>query len=419
MAPAQVLLAELLSLPNAELEDRIAVELGANPALELSAPVSCPGCGSALWGLTMGGSALWRGGCVRCSAGGAGTSLGSPSLDAAERVAARLSPRDRLLTAAAAALTSAQRTVAAHLLAGTDDLGVLTEPVPRIAARLGVAVGALQEIIAILRAASGYAGLCATSLADRLRLEVRSCAGRGRVPDEVEKLIGGGLDQLGGSTPDAVGLTAGELTQALAWLRSRLTAEIFDEARPAPPAPVDIVVRRAAGGLVVAIVPGPWSAVQVAESYLAAAAVAPGIADHLARARDFVGALARRERTVLRVAESTVHRQAQRVVAGPAAHLPLTRREIAAELTVHESTVSRVVAGKYVLLPTGEIVPFTALFGAARGVQECLREVIGQESGPLSDAALVRALAARGHHLARRTVAKYRRALGIPDYRSR
>ncbi|MGQ0773565.1 MAG: RNA polymerase factor sigma-54 [Pseudonocardiales bacterium] len=418
VAPAQVLLAELLSLPNAELEDRIAVELGANPALELPVPASCPGCGSVLWGLT-GGSVLGRGGCVRCSAGDAGTSRGSASLDAAERVVARLSPRDQLLTAAAATLTPTQRTVAAHLLADTDDLGVLTEPVPRIAARLGVPVGALQEIITILRAASGYAGLCATSLTDRLRLEVRSCAEHGRVPDEVEKLISSGLDQLGGSTPGAVGLTSDELAHALAWLRAQLSAEVFDEALPAPPAPVDIVVRRAAGGLVVAVVPGPWSAVQVAESYLAAAAVTPGIADHLARARDFIGALARRERTVLRVAESTVRRQAQRVVAGRGAHLPLTRREIAAELTVHESTVSRVVAGKYVLLPTGEIVPFAALFGPSLGVQECLREVIGQESGPLSDAALVRALAARGHHLARRTVAKYRRALGIPDYRSR
>lgn len=356
---------------------------------------------------------------MRCSAGGAGTSLDSRRLDAAERVAARQSPRERLLTAAATTLTSTQRTVAAHLLADTDDLGVLTEPVPRIAARLGVPVGALEEIITSLRAASGHAGLCATSLAERLRLEVRSCAEHGRVPDEVERLISGGLDQLGGPTPEAVGLTPGELAEALVWLRGQLSAEVFDEARPAPPAPVDIVVRRAAGGLVVAVVPGPWSAVQLAESYLAAAAVAPGIAEHLARARDFVGALARRERTVLRVAESTVHRQAQRVLAGPAAHLPLTRREIAAELTVHESTVSRVVAGRYVLLPTGEIVPFTALFGPSRGVQECLREVIGQESGPLSDAALVRVMATRGHHLARRTVAKYRRALGIPDYRSR
>lgn len=229
MAPAQVLLAELLSLPSAELEHRIAAELGCEPGARA-------------------------------------------------------------------------RTVAAHLLADTDDLGVLTEPVPGIAARLGVAVGVLHEIITILRTESGHAGLCAASLADRLRLEVRGFAERGRVPDEVERLIRGGLDQLGGSTPDAVGLTSGELAQALAWLRGHLTAEVFGEDRPAPPAPVDIVVRHAAGELVVAVVPGPWSAVHVAES--------------------------------------TVRRQARRVVAGPSAHLPLTRREIAAELAVHESTVS-------------------------------------------------------------------------------
>lgn len=410
VAPAQVLLAELLSLPNAELEHRVAAELEANPALELPAPASCPGCGSA----------LWRGGCVRCWADGAGKALDvGQVVDVTERIAARLSPREQLLAVAAATLTPAQRAVAAHLLADTDDLGVLTEPVTGIAARLGVAAGTLQEIITILRAASGHAGLCAPSLADRLRLEVRSLADHSQVPDVVEKLISNGLDQLGGSNPNTAGLTSSELAQALSWLRRHLTAEVFDDERPALPAPVDIVVRQTVDGLVVAVVPGPWSAVQVAESYLAAAAVTPGIADHLARARDFVGALARRERTVLRVAESTVRRQAQRAVAGPAAHLPLTRREIATELKVHESTVGRVIAGRYVLLPTGEIVPLTALFGAARGVQECLRAVVRQESGPLSDAALVQALAAHGHHLARRTVAKYRMALGIPDYRSR
>jgi len=128
-----------------------------------------------------------------------------------------------------------------------------------------VPVGALEEIITSLRAASGHAGLCATSLAERLLLEARSCAEHGRVPDEVERLISGGLDQLGGSTSDAVGLTPAELATALTWLREQLSAEVFDDALPTPPAQVDIVVRRAAGGLVVAVVPGPWSAVQVAD----------------------------------------------------------------------------------------------------------------------------------------------------------
>lgn len=406
VAPAQLLLAELLSLPNAELAQRVDAELGANPALELPTPLSCPGCGSP----------LWSGSCVRCSAG---QSVGS--LDVTERIATRLSPRDELLSAAAAALTPAQRTVAAHLLADTNELGVLTAPVEQIAIRLRVPVRALREIIRILRATSGRAGLCAETLVDRLRQEVRALAEHERVPDAVQHLIRGDVGQLvgGPAATGAAGLTASELAQAVAWLRRRLTAEVFEEDPPLPPPQVDIVVRRVEDGLGVTVVPGPWSAVRVAESYLAAATMMPAVAGHLARARDFVDALARRERTLLRVAESTVRRQAARVMVGTAAHRPLTRREIAAELTLHESTVSRVVAGRYILLPTGEIISLAALFGAARGVQDCLREVIRHERDPLSDAELVQMMAARGHHLARRTVAKYRAALGIPDYRSR
>lgn len=427
VTPAQVLFGELLSLPHVELEQRIAAELDANPALELTAPPSCPGCGSA----------LWRGFCVRCEAGiGRVRETGEDPAhrdDVAERIVARVSPRERLLAAAAAALTPAQRIVAAHLLADTDDLGVLVEPATEIAARLGIPATALREIIAVLRDVSGRAGLCAASLPDRLRLEVLQVAEHTRVPTSVTQLISGRFDQLTRAparpTPDSApghpaDLTADELAGALTWLRRHLTAEVFepDQDLPATPAQIDIVIRHTAGELAALVVPGPWSAVQVAESYQVATAgvtVTAAVTAQLARAREVVGALARREQVLLRVAEATARRQAGRVVRGPAAHQPLTRRQIAAELAMHEATVSRVVAGKHALLPTGEIVPLAALFGAARGAQECLREAIRRESSPLSDAALVEALATSGYHLARRTVAKYRAALGIPDYRHR
>jgi RNA polymerase sigma-54 factor len=88
-------------------------------------------------------------------------------------------------------------------------------------------------------------------------------------------------------------------------------------------------------------------------------------------------------------------------------------------LGLHESTVSRTVSGKWLLLPTGEIVAFGALFGAATSAQQCLRELVAGGTAAKSDAELARELAARGHQLARRTVAKYRAALGIPRQRGR
>ncbi len=96
---------------------------------------------------------------------------------------------------------------------------------------------------------------------------------------------------------------------------------------------------------------------------------------------------------------------------------PLTRRQMAEALGMHESTVSRAVAGKWAQLPTGESVPLDRFFQAADSPKEMLRDLIAAENpaSPLSDSELMREMEAQGHVLARRTVAKYREALGIPS----
>jgi RNA polymerase sigma-54 factor len=177
-------------------------------------------------------------------------------------------------------------------------------------------------------------------------------------------------------------------------------------------------VRREGDRLVIDVVPGAWSGLQVAESYRAAAG-APLVDEGIARASRFIDGLSRRTSTLLRVAQVVVARQSGRVVEGPRAHLPLLRRDVAAELGIHESTVSRSVAGKHLLLPCGDTVAFGALFGTARGVQQCLHDLVAAETVALSDAELASALAALGHRIARRTVAKYRADMGIPPQRLR
>jgi RNA polymerase sigma-54 factor len=221
-----------------------------------------------------------------------------------------------------------------------------------------------------------------------------------------------------GAAATASGLRPDELRSALDWIRAHVAADPIEPEPGAPPAPVDMVVRRDGDRLVIDVVPGPWSAVRVAESYLAAAAD-PLVRPDIVRARRFVDELDRRTRTMLRVADVVITHQSHRVIEGPAAHRPLLRRDVAAELDLHESTVSRVVAGKHLLLPSGETVPFGALFGAARGVQECLRDLVAAETVAWCDAQLVGALAERGHRVSRRTVAKYRAVLGIPCQRRR
>jgi RNA polymerase sigma-54 factor len=137
-------------------------------------------------------------------------------------------------------------------------------------------------------------------------------------------------------------------------------------------------------------------------------------AEHATSARAFVRRLHERWSTIRRIVEYTVAYQRAFVLRGPAALRPLTRAAVAAELGVHESTVSRAVAGRSVLLPCGRLVELKDFFCASLSTQEALRELISRETRPLSDDDLAAALSAAGHRVARRTVAKYRGLLDIP-----
>jgi RNA polymerase sigma-54 factor len=134
------------------------------------------------------------------------------------------------------------------------------------------------------------------------------------------------------------------------------------------------------------------------------------------RARAFIDHLSRREVMLKRVTEAIVVHQREFFEHGRQALAPLTRKEIAAELGVHECTVSRITAGKYVRLPNMQLVSYDFFFDSSQSAKSVLQSLIAQElpQRPLSDAALADRLQAAGYDLARRTVAKYRDQLGIP-----
>lgn len=92
---------------------------------------------------------------------------------------------------------------------------------------------------------------------------------------------------------------------------------------------------------------------------------------------------------------------------------PLTRAAVAAELGVHESTVSRATAAKFVMLPTKEVVPFSTFFSASLSIKNVIKEIIENEGNPLTDQEIAERLSVRGIRIARRTVAKYRDQLRI------
>ena len=129
--------------------------------------------------------------------------------------------------------------------------------------------------------------------------------------------------------------------------------------------------------------------------------------------------------TLLRVTRCLLRQQAGFLEFGEQALRPLTLREVALEVGLHESTVSRAIARKYVRTPRGTL-PLRAFFASGVGtegggeassiaIQSMIRRLIEAENPrkPLSDAKLADLLKESGIPVARRTVAKYREAMDI------
>lgn len=139
-----------------------------------------------------------------------------------------------------------------------------------------------------------------------------------------------------------------------------------------------------------------------------------------------IKSLHQRQQTLLNIAREIVHRQRPFLDKGPSHLRPMTMAQVAQAVGVHETTVSRAVAGKYMETPRGVFELryfFTSGLPTAGGesavsnqsVKQIIQELVAQEDKrkPLSDEEIVRQLGARGIIIARRTVAKYRSELNI------
>ncbi|MBQ15818.1 MAG: RNA polymerase sigma-54 factor [Planctomycetaceae bacterium] len=151
----------------------------------------------------------------------------------------------------------------------------------------------------------------------------------------------------------------------------------------------------------------------------------------LESARWLMEAIEQRANTVKRVAQVIIDRQTGFLEDGPEAIVPLKMQQVADVVEVHVTTVSRAVDGKWIQTPRG-LFSLKSFFGGGTTTADGedvaweiirlkMKEIIDNEdkSRPLSDDALVDALGAQGFELARRTVTKYRKKLGIPSSRQR
>ena len=192
----------------------------------------------------------------------------------------------------------------------------------------------------------------------------------------------------------------------------------------------DVVVRKVRSTWVVSLNPDAMPRLRINSLYAQILrdnrGASGSLSSHLQEARWLIKNVQQRFDTIQRVSQAIVDRQRQFFDYGDVAMRPLTLREIAEQLDLHESTVSRVTTQKYMATPRG-IFEFKYFFGShvatdtggaasSTAIRALIRQFVGAEDKkkPLSDAKIAELLGQQGIVVARRTIAKYRESLDIP-----
>ncbi len=371
-----------------------------------------------------------------------GSSTGGDGDDATARIAGQESsdPRVRLLELLALGWNDQDLALASWWLDRCDDRGYLEQPLAELATLGALAFPRQSAELESVRQrllhgdwpgmAAGDVGECLLAqLAKQPESSARTLA---------KRILKAHVDLLA-AHDDAALATA--LQADLAQVRAAVSLILSLRAHPVEaPAGVedahiipDVVAWYAGGAWRVALNRRTTPSLRVSPHCERALSSGPASGDAVLRglldeARWLVRGLAMRNDTLLRTAQALVERQRGFLERGDEEIVPLTLREIADEIGMHESSVSRITTGKYIQTPRGTIelkrLFAVRLEGAEVGgiaVRAMVKRLIDAEpvSAPLGDDVIVGMLARQGVSVARRTVAKYRDQLKIGPARSR
>jgi RNA polymerase sigma-54 factor len=342
-----------------------------------------------------------------------------------------LSPRDRV--------------IGVTLIETIEDDGYLREPLENIAASLAPEIQAtVEEIQTVVHQIQQFdpVGCAARTLGECLRLQLATLPEATPGKTLAWTLANGPLERLPrvGVAGIAAELklepeqvdTAVQLLRSLDPKPGAQIGAISSDTYVAP----DVVIWRQHGLWRVALSDSMRPRISIHRGYEgmirhASAADAHYLRGHLQEARWLLKSLEARGETLLKVMRCLLQQQAAFLEFGDSALRPLTLREVASQIGLHESTVSRAVARKFARTPRGT-VPLRAFFASgietgaggeasSTAIQAMIRQLIEAENPrkPLSDARLADTLKATGVPVARRTVAKYREAMSIPSSQDR
>jgi RNA polymerase sigma-54 factor len=446
VSPALLAFTGMLALSSAELEGLVDHELSANPALERTDMPACPFCGSCdssyccetrrtsrriagepggADGRGGGGGRGGDGGGGRGGGGGGGGERPGPAEWAAPRTGA-----EELLDEIRWSMTADDAALASYLIGSLDDRGFLPGGPEQVAADLGIHVSRVNQALDSIRQL-GPPAIGARDVRESLLLQLGVLNSADPLCELARAIADRYLEPLARGRLDAIaaglGSSRDEIAAAVLYIRRYCAPSPAPGLRSPPaaarlPAVPDVAITLGGhenGGLRVEMLEPARLALRIHPGYarLAARCDERAAQQHAAglvrQGASFISRLNERFRTIQRVVEYTAGRQRAFVLRGPQYLQPLAQAEVARELGVHESTVSRAVAGKYMMLPSRAVVPVQDFFRSAIAPHDVLRQLIAAEKRPLTDTELAQRLQARGFLVARRTVAKYRHALGI------
>ena len=352
-------------------------------------------------------------------------------------VAAETTLSDHLAEQLSVALTApAQRRIGQYLIDLVDEAGYLPPDLGQAAERLGASQQDVENVLAVLQKFDPP-GVCARNLSECLAIQLRELD---RYDPAMQALVEhldllakrdlAGLRKVCGVDDEDIADMIGEIRRldpkpGMKFGSSRLQTMVPDVyVRPGPD-----------GGWHVELNSDTLPRVLVNQTYYSELSKKIGkdgdksyFTDALQNATWLVRALDQRARTILKVATEIVRQQDGFFTHGVAHLRPLNLKAVADAIQMHESTVSRVTANKYMATNRGTFELkyfFTASIASADGgeahsaeaVRHHIKQLIDSEepSAILSDDTIVERLRASGIDIARRTVAKYREAMRIPS----
>ena len=367
-------------------------------------------------------------------AGGAGSFNGD--FEGEDRQTSAINLRDHLLQQLNIDLRGAEdRMIGAALIDLIDEAGYLPKDLFDVAATLGCSPAAIEAVLQMMQRFDPV-GIMARSLKECLAVQLRE---KNRLDPAMEMLL------------DNLHLIAERNLKGLAEKCGVDTADVIDmitEIKQLNPKPAlaydhspdfsiipDVQMRaNGTGGWVVELNPDALPRLLVSRHYhtevMANARKEDReyLSERLQAANWLVKALDQRANTILKVAAEIVRHQSAFFTHGVTRLKPLVLREVAAEIGMHESTVSRVTNNKFILTPRGvfELKYFfsasiSGTFGdslySAEAIRARIKALVDKENPKdiLSDDTLVDKLREAGIDIARRTVAKYREQLHIPS----